>query len=140
MQNSIILYHSDYKKKIVEIILISPSVFDILGIPETNLRGRNTRTALSVRRSSWLEAAIVIILENKRLCCVSQPHPYSYKKLHCKGNWARDHAVCLKFIRLFFVLTLQQFLQNQVHHSLINHNNSVIHNIIFQICRLSISW
>lgn len=52
LQNSIILYHSDYKKKIVEIILISPSVFDILGIPETNLRGRNTRTALSVRRSS----------------------------------------------------------------------------------------
>lgn len=33
----------------------------------------------------------------------------------------------LPFIRLFFVLTLQQFLENQVHHSLINHNNSVIH-------------
>lgn len=33
----------------------------------------------------------------------------------------------LPFIRLFFVLTLQQFSENQVHHSLINHNNSVIH-------------
>lgn len=51
-------------------MLIFLLVFDIFGIFEINLRGRNIRIVFSVRRFSWLEVVIVIILENKRLYVV----------------------------------------------------------------------